>query len=56
MPSDRDEGGSESALTWLDFGETGVELSGDVRAAALAANVTPERCERERFCGSHCDV
>ena len=47
MPSDWDEGGSESALAWLYFGEAGVELSGEGRAAALAADVAPERCERE---------
>jgi hypothetical protein len=30
VPSDWDEGGSESALAGLDFGEAGVELSGGV--------------------------
>jgi hypothetical protein len=44
VPSDWDEGGSEGALAWLDFCESGVELSGDIWAAT---EVAPERCERE---------
>ena len=53
MPSNWYEGRSEGTLGGLYFGEAGVELSGNACAAALLANVTSERRERERLSRGH---
>lgn len=50
MPSDWDEGRSDSALGGLRFGEAVLELSGSECAAALAAKVAPEHCGCDRLC------